>query len=136
MEKTKEIKKDPKAKFKQILGFFLLTLPAGGMQFLAIYIFETLLGLEYYQAFAIGYAFATTWNFTINRKKNFRRISGLQKSCSKNNPLLPCFCSVCSWLHFFMGKLYSLGRLQTFKQLPWNVYRNDCKFHFDFSYLR
>lgn len=66
-----ELKEKRVAKLKQILGFFLLTLPAGAMQFASIYIFETLIGLEYYQAFAIGYAFATTWNFTVNRKKTF-----------------------------------------------------------------
>ncbi|NLT17999.1 MAG: hypothetical protein GXY10_01165 [Clostridiales bacterium] len=112
-EKTTETNKPTKAKFKQILGFFLLTLPAGGMQFLAIYIFETLLGLEYYQAFAIGYAFATTWNFTINRKKTF----GESVDYKKAAPRIILFYLV--FVLFAVGFTFLWGNY-----IPWGNFRS------------
>ncbi len=98
-----------KAKLKQILGFFLLTLPAGGMQFLCIFIFQTTLGWQYWQAFSIGYALATTWNFTINRKKTF----GESVDYKKAVPRIMLFYFV--FVVFAVGFTYLWGNY-----IPWN----------------
>lgn len=73
-DSTAIIKQDKKSPFEGLmffLKFFLLTIPAGLMQFASIFIFEQLLHIEHWIAFLIGFACATTWNFTVNRKKTF-----------------------------------------------------------------
>ncbi len=109
-EQTKEqMIANRKAKLKQIFGFFLLTLPAGAMQFLSIFVFQTTLGWQYWQAFAIGYALATTWNFTINRKKTF----GESVDYKKAVPRIVLFYLV--FVFFAVGFTYFWGNY-----IPWD----------------
>lgn len=62
------------------IKFFLLTVPAGLMQLLSIYLFEILLNQQHWLAYIIGFACATAWNFTINRKKTFGTSISAQKA--------------------------------------------------------